>query len=67
MVVLLGLKCVSSEANVCFCVSVTLNCGMVYHIVARHLQLSAYCSAVVGLLSCLCGFFKDGFIVGYLL
>ena len=66
MVAVPGLKSVSSEADVCFRVSViTLNCGLVYHVdcetfsVERALGL---CSAVAGFVCCLYGFFEYGFV-----
>ena len=55
MVVVPGLKRVSSEDDVCFCVSVTLNCGLVYHVGCETFSVErvlGLCSTVAEFLCC---------------
>ena len=66
MVVVPGLKRVSSEDDVCFCVSVTLNCGLVYQVGCETFSVErvlGLCSTVVEFLCLSCGFFEYGFVV----
>ena len=66
MIVVPGLECVCGETDVCVCISVTLNCCLVYHVSCEAFsveRLLGLCSTVAEFLCCLCGFFECGFVV----